>query len=100
MPDPSAPAQSWAICTYETGCERPLLPRIGIARYSFAGARIGRGPGVMPVIAAGCWPDGWRGPVWLVETVAVGSPKQGGARWPAHLPVGALRVVRWSGRYD
>jgi len=30
----------------------------------------------------------------------VGSPKPGGARWPAHLPVGALRVVRWSARYD
>jgi catechol 2,3-dioxygenase-like lactoylglutathione lyase family enzyme len=35
-----------------------------------------------------------------METVAVGSPKPGGARWPAHLPVGALRVVRWSARYD
>ena len=23
-----------------------------------------------------------------------------GARWPEHLPVGALRVVRWSARYD
>ena len=22
------------------------------------------------------------------------------ARWPAHLPAGALRVVRWSGRYE
>src|SRR6516165_9993477 len=22
------------------------------------------------------------------------------ARWPAHLPVGALRVVRWSARYE
>ena len=30
----------------------------------------------------------------------MGSPKPGGARWPAHLPVGALRVVRWSTRYD
>jgi hypothetical protein len=54
----------------------------------------------MPVMATGCGPDGWRGPVWLVETIAVGSPKPGGARWPAHLPVGALRVVRWSARYD
>jgi catechol 2,3-dioxygenase-like lactoylglutathione lyase family enzyme len=25
-------------------------------------------------------------------------PRQ--ARWPAHLPVGALRVVRWSARYE
>src|SRR6266567_1524845 len=24
----------------------------------------------------------------------------GQTSWPAHLPVGALRVVRWSGRYD
>jgi catechol 2,3-dioxygenase-like lactoylglutathione lyase family enzyme len=35
-----------------------------------------------------------------MKTVAVGMPEPGGARWPAHLPVGALRVVRWSGRYD
>jgi catechol 2,3-dioxygenase-like lactoylglutathione lyase family enzyme len=35
-----------------------------------------------------------------METVAVGTPKPEGARWPAHLPVGALRVVRWSARYD
>src|SRR5690349_6754312 len=25
-------------------------------------------------------------------------PRQ--ARWPAHLPAGALRVVRWSARYE
>jgi catechol 2,3-dioxygenase-like lactoylglutathione lyase family enzyme len=43
---------------------------------------------------------GWHGRARLVETVAVGSPEPGGARWPAHLPVGALRVVRWSARYD
>jgi YycE-like protein len=30
----------------------------------------------------------------------VGSPEPAGARWPAHLPVGALRVVRWSSRYE
>src|SRR5262249_15358616 len=35
-----------------------------------------------------------------METVAMGTPEQGRARWPAHLPVGALRVVRWSARYD
>jgi catechol 2,3-dioxygenase-like lactoylglutathione lyase family enzyme len=28
------------------------------------------------------------------------SPDPGPTRWPAHLPVGALRVVRWSARYD
>ena len=54
----------------------------------------------MPVMATRCGPDSWRGPGRLMETVAVGSPKPGGARWPAHLPVGALRVVRWSARYD
>src|SRR6201994_3496282 len=54
----------------------------------------------MPVMATRCGPDGWRGPGWLMETVAVDSPKPGGTRWPAHLPVGALRVVRWSARYD
>jgi len=30
----------------------------------------------------------------------VGIPEPGRARWPAHLPVGALRVVRWSAHYD
>jgi len=28
------------------------------------------------------------------------APEQRHARWPEHLPVGALRVVRWSARYD
>jgi len=36
----------------------------------------------------------------LMKTVAVGIPEPEGGRWPAHLPVGALRVVRWSTRYD
>ena len=27
-------------------------------------------------------------------------PRRPGARWPEHLPVGALRVVRWSANYD
>ncbi len=35
-----------------------------------------------------------------MKTVGVGSPEPGGVRWPAHLPVGALRVVRWSAWYD
>jgi hypothetical protein len=30
----------------------------------------------------------------------VATPEQRHARWPEHLPVGALRVVRWSARYD
>ena len=32
--------------------------------------------------------------------VAVGGSEPRGARWPGHLLVGALRVVRWSARYD
>jgi hypothetical protein len=42
----------------------------------------------------------WRGPARLVKTVAVGTPEPERAGWPAHLPVGALPVVRWSARYD
>jgi hypothetical protein len=42
----------------------------------------------------------WRGPARLMKTVAVGTPEPERAGWPAHLPVGALRVVRWSARYD
>jgi catechol 2,3-dioxygenase-like lactoylglutathione lyase family enzyme len=34
-----------------------------------------------------------------MDTVTMGSPEPG-ARWPGHLPVGAIRVVRWSARYD
>jgi hypothetical protein len=34
-----------------------------------------------------------------MDTVTMGSPEPG-ARWPEHLPVGALLVVRWSARYD
>jgi catechol-2,3-dioxygenase len=37
---------------------------------------------------------------WLMKTVMMGSPEPRRARWPEHLPVGALRVVRWSVRYD
>jgi catechol 2,3-dioxygenase-like lactoylglutathione lyase family enzyme len=38
-----------------------------------------------------------------MKTVTVdsrGSPDDGRAHWPEHLPVGALRVVRWSARYE
>ena len=35
---------------------------------------------------------------WLMDTVTMGSPEPGAL--PEHLPVGALRVVRWSARYD
>jgi catechol 2,3-dioxygenase-like lactoylglutathione lyase family enzyme len=42
--------------------------------------------------AAEAWPA-------LSDTVTMGNPEPG-ARWPEHLPVGALRVVRWSARYD
>ena len=30
----------------------------------------------------------------------MGTPEPGSSRWPEHLPVGALRVVRWSARYE
>jgi hypothetical protein len=30
----------------------------------------------------------------------MGTPERRDVRWPEHLPVGALRVVRWSARYD
>ena len=36
----------------------------------------------------------------LVKTVVMASPEPADVRWPAHLPVGALRVVRWSPRYE
>jgi catechol 2,3-dioxygenase-like lactoylglutathione lyase family enzyme len=35
-----------------------------------------------------------------MKTVPVGSAEPRHADWPEHLPVGALRVVRWSGQYD
>ena len=35
-----------------------------------------------------------------MKTVTMTSPEPGRAQWPEHLPVGALRVVRWSARYD
>jgi catechol 2,3-dioxygenase-like lactoylglutathione lyase family enzyme len=34
-----------------------------------------------------------------MKTVAVDIPESGDRRWPEHLPVGALRVVRWSAHY-
>ena len=30
----------------------------------------------------------------------MGTPEPGRAQWPEHLPVGGLRVVRWSARYE
>ena len=44
------------------------------------------------------WPDGWRG--LLMKTGAMGIQEPERVRWPGHLPVGALRVVRWSANYD
>jgi catechol 2,3-dioxygenase-like lactoylglutathione lyase family enzyme len=35
-----------------------------------------------------------------MKIVAVGMPEPTREGWPEHLPVGALRVVRWSARYD
>jgi catechol 2,3-dioxygenase-like lactoylglutathione lyase family enzyme len=36
----------------------------------------------------------------LIKTVAVDIAGPGDTRWPEHLPVGALRVVRWSAHYE
>jgi catechol 2,3-dioxygenase-like lactoylglutathione lyase family enzyme len=44
------------------------------------------------------WPDGWRG--LLMKTGAMGIQEPERVRWPGHLQVGALRVVRWSANYD
>jgi len=46
-----------------------------------------------------CGRPGRRGLAWLLDTVAMDTAEPG-ARWPEHLPVGALRVVRWSANYD
>ena len=35
-----------------------------------------------------------------METAYVGSAELEHEHWPEHLPVGALRVVRWSARYE
>jgi YycE-like C-terminal domain/YycE-like N-terminal domain len=47
---------------------------------------------------AGDWIAG--GLACLRETVIVDSPKPAHPRWPVHLPVGAMRVVRWSTHYE
>jgi Glyoxalase/Bleomycin resistance protein/Dioxygenase superfamily len=47
-----------------------------------------------------CGAAGRRGVAWLLDTVAMGTAEPGSAHWPEHLPVGALRVVRWSAQYD
>jgi catechol 2,3-dioxygenase-like lactoylglutathione lyase family enzyme len=36
----------------------------------------------------------------LMKTAAMGIQEPERVRWPEHLPVGALRVVRWSANYD
>jgi hypothetical protein len=46
------------------------------------------------------WPATWRGLACAMMTVPVDSAGPRHADWPDHLPVGALRVVRWSARYD
>ena len=35
-----------------------------------------------------------------MKTVTVDAREPRRERWPEHLPVGALRIVRWSARYD
>ncbi|MBO0813953.1 MAG: VOC family protein [Actinobacteria bacterium] len=56
-----------------------------------SGTGAGRHPG-----GPARWP-GWPSSCRLS---AVSNPEPEHARWPAHLPVGALRVVRWCARYD
>ena len=46
-----------------------------------------------------CGPPDSPGEAALPDTVAMATPEPGHARWPEHLPVGALRVVRWSAHY-
>jgi len=41
-----------------------------------------------------------RAPGGLMDTVPMGTLGPDRAHWPEHLPVGALRVVRWSAHYD
>jgi catechol 2,3-dioxygenase-like lactoylglutathione lyase family enzyme len=44
-------------------------------------------------------PADWSSPGrWWKNAALATEPQQ--ARWPAHLPAGALRVVRWSARYE
>ena len=45
-------------------------------------------------------PGGWRGWASLMKIVAVSIPGPRHVEWPEHLPVGAVRVVRWSARDD
>src|SRR5215472_7619803 len=54
----------------------------------------------LPVTDASTGLTGWRGLAWLMKTVAMSSPEPEPARWPEHLRVGALRVVRWSAQYE
>jgi catechol 2,3-dioxygenase-like lactoylglutathione lyase family enzyme len=46
------------------------------------------------------WHTTWRETVCALKTVRVGSAESQHEDWPTHLPVGALRVVLWSARYD
>ena len=48
----------------------------------------------------GPWHWTWRETVWALKTVRVNSAESQHEDWPPHLPVGALRVVLWSARYD
>jgi catechol 2,3-dioxygenase-like lactoylglutathione lyase family enzyme len=53
-----------------------------------------------PGVGHRCGAPGSRGVAWLLDTVTMGIPEPDGGGWPEHLPVGALRVVRWSAHYD
>jgi catechol 2,3-dioxygenase-like lactoylglutathione lyase family enzyme len=54
---------------------------------------------VTAALGRSCAPPGRPGLAWLLDTVAMDAAEPG-PRWPGHLPVGALRVVRWSANYD
>jgi len=54
---------------------------------------------VTAALGRSCAPPGRPGLAWLLDTVAMDTAEPG-PRWPRHLPVGALRVVRWSANYD
>src|SRR5215469_5387633 len=59
--------------------------------------RPSRGRGAVAVTCCGLACRRW---AWQVKTVAMDIPEPKDAPWPAHIPVGALRVVRWSPQYD
>jgi hypothetical protein len=52
------------------------------------------------LVAAVARVPAWRDLTRVMKTVGMGTAQPQHGRWPEHLPAGALRVVRWSARYD